>query len=304
MALIVTGSIGIDTVESPRGKAENVLGGSSIYFAAGASLFAPVRLVGAVGDDFPDEHRKTFEHFNIDLAGLEVRVGSKTFRWAGKYHDDVNIRDTVNVELNVLAEKLPVVPEAFRDSRFVFLANTHPGGQLELLGQFPDRQLVVADTMNLWIEHEKPLLLDLLRQVDGLVLNDEEAKMLSGKPNLIEAAAVIREMGPQFVVIKKGEHGAMIEHDDGRVTLPGYPTVDVVDPTGAGDSFAGGMMGFLAGVVASGHPTLDQLKQAMGYGTIVASYNIEAFSLDRMKQITRDDVDRRYEEYAAMLRLP
>ena len=188
MSLIVTGSIGIDTIDAPTGKAENVLGGSSIYFAAAASFFTPVRVVGAVGDDFPDTFLNTFRHFNIDLAGLEVRTGCKTFRWHGRYHQDMNVRDTLAVQLNVLAERLPPVPPAFRDSRYVFLANTHPAGQLELRRQFPAATLVVADTMDLWINNEKPALLDLLRQVHGLVLNYDEAFLLTGKTNIVQAA--------------------------------------------------------------------------------------------------------------------
>ena len=300
MALIVTGSIGIDSVEAPTGNADNVLGGSAIYFSGAASFFSPVRLVAAVGEDFPAELRKPFEHFKIDLAGLETRKGSKTFRWKGKYHENMNERDTLLTELNVLGEALPPVPEAYKDSKYVFLANTHPAGQLELLKQFPSRQLVIADTMNLWIETTRELLCELLGKLDGLVLNDSEAVMLTEQSNLIKAAEAIRKMGPKFVVIKKGEHGSMIEHKDGRVSLPAFPARDVIDPTGAGDSFAGGMMGYLA---AAQDTSFDALRRAMAYGTVVASYNIEAFSLDRMMQISRADIDARYAEYARMLAL-
>ena len=300
MSLIVTGSIGIDSVEAPTGTAQDVLGGSSIYFAAAASFFGPVRLVGAVGDDFPDHLLDTFSRFDVDLAGLERRDGSKTFRWRGRYHENMNQRDTVDVQLNVLAEKLPPVPDTYRDSRYIFLANTHPAGQLELLDQFPDRQLAVADTMDLWINTERQTLMQLLTRIDGLVLNNDEAEQLTDEPNLIRAAEKIVAMGPKFVVVKKGEHGALIEHTGAKVVLPAYPARDVVDPTGAGDCFAGGFMGYLA---AAEDMSIDSLRKAIAYGTITASFNIESFSLDRLTQISRVDIDRRLAEYCRMLRI-
>jgi sugar/nucleoside kinase (ribokinase family) len=213
----------------------------------------------------------------------------------------MNVRDTLEVQLNVLAEKLPPVPGGYRDSRYIFLANTHPAGQLELLSNFPQRRLAVADTMDLWIETEKPTLLKLLKNIDGLVLNDSEAQLLTGESNLVRAAEAVRKMGPKFVVIKKGEHGSMIRHAEGTVVLPAYPAGNVVDPTGAGDSFAGGMMGFLA---ATGGLSLGDLRKAMAYGTVVASFNIEAFSLGRLVQISRADLDRRLEEFRGMLQIP
>ena len=298
MPLIVTGSIGIDSIETPSGSAQNVLGGSSIYFGAAASYFGPVRLVGAVGEDFPPEFLEQFRRFDIDLAGLETRAGSKTFRWHGRYHENMNDRDTVAVELNVLAEDLPPVPESYRDSEYIFLANTHPAGQMELLESFPNRKLAVADTMDLWIENEQAALKDLLRKIDGLVLNDSEAFLLTGKSNIVQAAERIVEMGPKFVVIKKGEHGAFLLHEDGMSALPAFAARDVVDPTGAGDSFAGGMMGHLA---AAGDHSLKSLRRAMAYGTIVASYNIESFSLERLTQIDRGQIDERLGEYSRML---
>ena len=300
MPLIVTGSIGIDSIESPTGNVENVLGGSSIYFAAAASFFGPVRLVGAVGEDFPPEFLNTFKHFKVDLAGLETRKGSKTFRWRGRYHADMNHRDTIDVQLNVLAERLPPVPAHYCDSEYVFLANTHPAGQLELLDQFPKRRLAVADTMDLWINNERPTLMKLLKRVDGLVLNNDEAEQLAGDSNVVRAAEKITAMGPKFVVVKKGEHGALIEHGGVKVVLPAYPATKVVDPTGAGDSFAGGMMGYLA---ATGNLSLPALRTAMAYGTVVASFNIEAFSLGRLTEITRADVDKRLAEYRKMLEI-
>lgn len=299
MSLIVTGSIGIDTVITPFGKAENILGGSCTYFAAAASFFTPVRIVAAVGDDFPREHMKTFEHFHVDTAGLEFRENSKTFRWTGKYRENINERDTLDVQPGVLAEPIPTVPPQFRDSKYVFLANTHPSAQMELRKSFPNAKLVVADTMDLWINTALDELKALLQQIDGLVLNDSEAKLITGESNMVLASRKIVAMGPKFVIIKKGEHGAMLQHTDGVSVMHAFPAATVVDPTGAGDSFAGGFMGYLAQV---DRPDLKAIKTAMAYGTIVASYNIESFTLNRLKEISRKDIDRRLAEYADIVR--
>jgi len=298
MSLIVTGSIGIDTIHTPTGQAPDVLGGSAIYFAAAASFHGPVRLVGAVGDDFPAELEAPFNHFNIDLEGLEKRAGSKTFRWTGKYLENMNDRETISVDLNVLAEDSPPVPASWTDSEYVFLANTHPGAQLGLRAQFPQAKLVVADTMDLWIETAQDLLKDLLKQIDGLVLNDSEAHLLTGETNIVKAGEAILALGPKFVVIKKGEHGAFLLHADGAVALPAYPAREVVDPTGAGDTFGGGFMGHLA---ATGDLSLDNLKRAMAAGTVVASYNIEKFSLARLMEIGDAELTSRGAEFASML---
>ncbi len=305
MSLIVTGTIGIDTVHTPTGHAEKTLGGSCTYFAAAASLYGPVRLVAAVGDDFPSEHRAVFSKFpSIDLAGLETRKGSKTFAWGGKYLPNMNSRETLFTDLGVLAEEPPRVPAAFQDSTFVFLANTHPAVQAGMLTQLPKRVLTVADTMDLWINIAKDQLLELLDKVDGLVLNYDEAELLTGKANTVTAGRHILEMGPKFVVIKKGEHGALLVHKDGIAALPAYPTETVIDPTGAGDSFAGGMMGHLANAKVGANPgSFESLRRALVHGTVVASFNIEAFSLQRLMQISRKDLDRRFEEYSAMVRV-
>ena len=298
MSLIVTGSIGIDTIETPTGSASDVLGGSAPYFAAAASFFTDVRLVGAVGEDFPEQHLNTFTHFGVDLAGLERRSGSKTFRWSGKYHENMNERDTTAVELNVLAEDLPPVPEQYKDSEIVFLANTHPAGQQALLEQFPNRKLAIADTMDLWIENENAALKDLLRNLDGLVLNDQEAFQLTGKTNIVRAAEAVIELGPKFVVIKKGEHGAFLMHEDGMAALPAFAARDVVDPTGAGDSFAGGMLGHLA---ATQDFALPNLRRSIAYGTIVASFNIESFSLERLAKLRKSEIDERLKHFRQLL---
>jgi sugar/nucleoside kinase (ribokinase family) len=295
MSLLVTGSIGIDTVEAPAGTVENALGGSGVYFAYAASYFAPVRLVGVVGDDCPPGFLKPLEdNPQIDLTGLEVRPGSKTFRWHGRYHEDVNERDTVAVDLNVLAEVGPRIPEAFLDSGYVFLANTHPDLQMELLGQLAEPQLVVADTMDLWIRTEHDALLALLEQIDGLVLNDCEARLLTGEANVVAAGLEIARRVRRFVVVKKGEHGSVLFMEGRAYPLPGYPAAKVVDPTGAGDVFAGAMMGYLA---AEENTDVATFRGAIARGTVVASIELEDFSLKRLVTTTRGDIDRRLAEF-------
>lgn len=306
MSLIVTGTIGIDTVYTPHGHAEKVLGGSCTYFAAAASFYGPVRMVAAVGEDFPEEFRATLQHFKaIDLGGLEVRRGSRTFAWGGKYRENMNSRETLFTELGVLAERPPTIPRAFADSHHVFLANTHPGVQMQMLESLPKRRMAVADTMDLWINTARAELDLLLTRIDGLVLNYDEAELLTGRANTVAAARHILKMGPRFVVVKKGEHGCIVVHRDGIAALPAYPTEDVVDPTGAGDSFAGGMMGYLASHHARGGDphSLRGLSEALAHGTVIASFSIEKFSLERLKTLTRAEIDRRYHEFTQMMRL-
>jgi sugar/nucleoside kinase (ribokinase family) len=295
MSLLVTGSIGIDTVEAPSGKVVDVLGGSSVYFAYAASFFTKVRLVGVVGDDCPPDFLKPLrDNPRIDLAGLEVRRGSKTFRWHGRYHDDINVRDTVAVDLNVLGEIGPTIPKAFRDSKYVFLANTHPVLQLELLGQLAGPSLVVADTMDLWITTERDAVSALLDHIDGLVLNDSEAKLMTGKANVVTAGIEIARRVRRFVVVKKGEHGSLLFAGEKVCALPSYPAQKVVDPTGAGDSFAGAMMGYLAAVDSFDAPAL---RKAIALGTVTASIELEDFSLNRFLTTTRADIDARLAQY-------
>jgi sugar/nucleoside kinase (ribokinase family) len=320
MSLLVTGSIGIDTVEAPWGKVVDALGGSSIYFAQAASFFAPVRLVGVVGEDCPPDFLAPLRaNAAIDLAGLEVRAGSKTFRWHGRYGDDVNLRDTVSVQLNVLAERSPHIPPAFRDSRHVFLANTHPALQRGLLEQLDDPQFVVADTMDLWIANERPALMELIQRIDGFVLNDQEARQLAGNKSAVLAglsiaAHVGRRRGDRnprrgtsrrggsrggFLVVKKGEHGSLLFADGQVFALPSFPAQRVIDPTGAGDSFAGAMMGCLA---SAGKANLATLRRAIAYGTVTASFTLEDFSLKRLLSLTRADIDQRLGLFQKMLR--
>jgi sugar/nucleoside kinase (ribokinase family) len=303
MPLLVTGTVGIDTVHTPTGSAERVLGGSAAYFAAAASFFTPVRLVAAVGGDWPPEHRATLLRFRgIALEGLELRPRSTTFAWGGRYLSNMDRRETLFTHLGVLEEPAPGIPGAFADSEYVFLANTHPAVQMELLSHLPRRKLAVADTMDLWIDTARPQLLALLRRIDGLALNYDEAEQLTGARNPITAARQILELGPQFVTVKKGEHGAILVHRDGLAVVPAYPAEahQVVDPTGAGDSFAGGMMGWLA---STGTTDLAAIQTALAWGTVTASFTIESFSLDRLAQITRADIEKRMTLFRSLTRV-
>lgn len=293
MSLLVTGSIGIDTVKTPYGVSEDCLGGSSVYFSMAASFFTPVRFVGVIGPDCPFDLAEVFAGRDVDLRGLEVRKQSKTFRWSGTYSDNMDDRRTDYIELNVLAEAPPEVPKAYRDSKYVFLANTTPGLQMQLLEQVKRPDFVAADTMDCWIRGELDDLKKLLEKIDCLILNDGEARMLAGDYNLIKASEKILGMGPAVVIIKKGESGSMACRAGGeRFILPAYPAGEVKDPTGAGDSFAGGFMGYLA---QAGKTDFASLKTAVAYGTVVASFTIADFSLKGLTSISKNDIDGRLE---------
>jgi sugar/nucleoside kinase (ribokinase family) len=285
MSLLVTGSIAVDTVRTPYGVSENCIGGSAVYFSMAASFFSPVRLVGVVGPDCPFDLAQVFADRSVDLAGLEIRKSSKTFRWAGTYHKDINKRTTDKLELNVLAEEPPKVPQEYRDSKFVFLANTAPALQLQLLKQVDNPSFVAADTMDCWIQGSRDDLKRLLKKIDCLIINEDEAR------NLIKAAEAILDMGPSVLVIKKGESGSILCGGDERFILPAFPSAKVKDPTGAGDSFAGAFMGYLAQV---GKTDFESLKQAIAYGTVVASFTIADFSLAGLTSINKDDIDGRF----------
>ena len=291
MSLLVTGSIGIDTVKTPGGIRENCLGGAAVYFSMAASFFSPVRFVGVVGSDCPFDLAEIFAGRNVDLTGLELRANSKTFRWTGSYHKDMDNRTTEKVELNVLAEAPPKVPEAFRDSEFVFLANTAPALQQEMLGQVNNPAFVAVDTMDLWIREYLDDLKTVLTKIDCLIINEDEARMLTDEHNLIRAARKILDMGPGVVVAKKGESGSIMCSADGDMfILPAFPADRVIDPTGAGDSFAGGFMGYLA---QTGKTDFETLKTAVAYGTVVASFTIADFSLDGLTSTDRTKIDKR-----------
>lgn len=298
MPLLVVGSIALDSIVTPTDHRENVLGGSAVFFSYAASYFSPVHLVGVVGEDWPAEHTQLLQRRKIDTAGLQVVRGGKTFRWKGRYLPNMNDRETLEVHLNVFGDFMPQLPSAYADCAFVFLANGSPKLQMSVLKQIPGARLVVADTMDLWINTQRDELMELLPKLNGLVLNDSEARLITGDENLVRAGHAVRKMGPRFVVIKKGEHGAMFFSEHETYVMPAYPTEEVNDPTGAGDSFAGGMMGYLA-EQADFSP--KSLKTAMAYGIVVASYTVEDFSLDRLQAIERADVDRRLAEYRTML---
>jgi len=293
MSLLVTGSIGIDSVQTPFGVSENCLGGSAIYFSIAASYFTPVRFIGVIGSDCPFDLAEIFAGRDVDLSGLEVRQLSKTFRWKGSYHNTMNEALTENVELNVLAETPPAVPEKFRDSDYIFLANTMPMLQLELLDQIDKPKFVAADTMNCWIQGHLPDLKKLLERINCLVINEDEARMLAMDDNLVTAADKIGQMGPEVVIIKKGHAGSMVSTSVGeKFVLPAYPASMVKDPTGAGDSFAGALMGYLA---KSDKTDFETLRRAVAYGTIAASFTISDFSLNGIASISLDDISERLE---------
>lgn len=293
MSLLVTGSIGIDTVRTPYGFNKDCIGGSSVHFTMGAGFFTEIKFLGVVGEDCPFNFKDIFGDRKVDLEGLEVRKGSKTFRWSGSYEGDMNSAHTESVELNVLAENPPHVPDSYRNCDYVFLANTAPALQMQLLDQLGSPSFVAADTMNHWIVTANEDLRELLDRIDMLILNEGEAKLLTGQRNLVTAAKEILGMGPRVVIIKKGEHGSMMYNKEGDCfLLPAYPTPVVIDPTGAGDSFAGGMMGYLA---SAGRVDVISLRNAMVYGTVVASFTIGDFSIHGIKNATRQTIDDRFD---------
>ena len=298
MPLLVVGSVALDSVETPHGVVENALGGSATFFSYAASFFTPVRLVGVVGEDFPVAHREMLEGRKVDTSGLVVEKGGKTFHWKGRYQGDMNTAETLEVHLNVLGTFDPELSPKFAETPFVFLANGHPATQRKVLAQAKHRKFVMADTMNLWIETQRDELLELLKEVDGVVMNDGEARLLTEEVNLVRAGWKLLDMGPRFVIIKKGEHGAMFLSAGETFVMPAFPVADVVDPTGAGDSFAGGFMGYLASV---GKTDMASLKTALAYGTVVASMNVEDFSLRRFQRTERAEIDQRLEKYRSMM---
>lgn len=298
MSLLVVGSIAFDSIETPGGTVADILGGSASHFSMAASFFTKPRLVGVVGEDFPDEHRRLFAERGIDTAGLTTAQG-QTFRWKGRYHTDMNARDTLEVHLNVFGSFNPVLPEAFRDSTHVFLANGSPVLQANVLTQVRQPKVVFADTMDLWIDTQRKDLLALLPRLDGLMLNDSEARQLTGEANLVKAGQAVRRLGPKCVILKKGEHGAMLFGGEGVFVAPAYPSAEVVDPTGAGDAFAGGVLGYLTETSEPLSP--HSLRRAMAYGTVIGSLIVEGFGLDRLKRTDRREIDARLEQYRKML---
>ena len=300
MSLLVVGSLGIDTIETPFGRVENVLGGSATYIATAASYFAPpVRLVGVVGSDFPGEHFQFLENREIDLEGLQVDRGGKTFRWGGRYHYDLNSRDTLYTELNVFERFDPVIPESYRRSAYVCLGNIDPDLQRKVLEQITRPRLVVGDTMNFWISGKMDSLRETLRLLDVLILNDAEAREMTREANLVRAARAIIRMGPRTVVIKKGEHGAMMVTEQTIFSAPAYPLETINDPTGAGDAFAGGFTGWIA---RTDDLSENNIKRAVIYGSTLASFCVERFSLDRFRDLTYLEIQDRFREFRELSR--
>ena len=298
--VLVVGSVALDSVETPFGARDEVLGGSATYFSMAASYFSPVQVVGVVGSDFPDRHVELLRKRRIRLDGLTKAEG-RTFRWKGRYCDQMNEAQTLDTELNVFDTFKPVLPGDFRKTPFVFLGNIDPVLQGEVLDQIESPRLVAADTMNFWISRKSADLKATLKRVDLLFVNDAEARALSGESNTVSAARKILTMGPSAVVVKRGEYGAMLLDAEGFFSLPAYPTSDVRDPTGAGDSFAGGFMGYLAG---ADEVTPTALRQAVAMGTVLASFTVEGFSLERLSAVTSAQASERFHLLQKMAALP
>jgi sugar/nucleoside kinase (ribokinase family) len=293
MALLVVGSVALDSLETPFGVREDVLGGSATYFSTAASFFAPVRVVAVVGEDFPEAHVEFLRGRGVDLAGLERRPG-RTFRWAGRYEFDLNQAHTLDTQLNVFADFRPELPEGFRDSSHVFLGNIDPELQLRVLDQVRAPRIVAADTMNFWIASRRAALLEVLRRVDLLFVNDAEARQLAGEHNIVKAARAILSLGPSAVVVKRGEYGALFFAGSDVFASSAYPLAELFDPTGAGDSFAGGFMGYLA---RSGSLEPSAMRRAMVVGSVLASFAVERFSLDRLRDLEPGEIRARYSEF-------
>ncbi|MDF2775240.1 MAG: PfkB family protein [Geminicoccaceae bacterium] len=297
MTVLVVGSVALDSVETPFGKADDVLGGSGTFFSAAASHFAPVQLVGVVGSDYPVEKLAPLTNRGVDLAGVE-RADGESFRWRGRYRHDLNSAETLETRLGVFSHFRPKIPEQFRRAPFVFLANIDPRLQLDVLNQVEKPVLVACDTMNFWIESRRPDVLTLLGRVDLVTLNDAEARQLTEQSNLVKAARWILERGPRHVVIKKGEHGAFMFTEKSVFFAPAYPLEDVFDPTGAGDSFAGGFMGYLA---RTGRVDEENLRRAVVYGSTMGSFAVERFSIQRLLEIDTADIRQRLVEFRRLV---
>ena len=292
-SILTVGSVAFDSVKTPFGEVSRVVAGAATYFSIAASFFTEVRLVGVVGDDFLDDHISIFSGRQIELDGLQ-RVAGETFRWRGEYSADLNTRETIYTHLNVFEGFSPRIPDRFRDTPFVFLANIHPSLQLEVLEQVEQPELVALDTMNYWIEGASEELQRVLARVDVLVINDSEARQLSGEGNLVKAARIIQGMGPERVVIKRGEYGALMTTPEGFFAVPGLPLNRVCDPTGAGDTFAGGFVGFLA---AATKITDQVVNQAVIAGSAMASFTVEEFGLERLLTITDVEIKQRFQQF-------
>jgi sugar/nucleoside kinase (ribokinase family) len=292
--LLIVGSMALDSVKTPSGSVTAALGGAADYASVAASFFSPVQLVGVVGSDFPQIHLDYLLSRNIDLDGVEVVPDGKTFRWSGYYDFDLNVAHTLDTQLNVFADFRPDLPNDYRDASYVFLANIDPDLQLEVLQQVKNPKLTMCDTMNFWIEGKRASLIKVLEQVDIAVLNDAEARQLTGLTSTLRAAKEIQNIGPKTVIIKKGEHGALLFDAEEHFSAPSYPVESIVDPTGAGDSFAGGFIGYIASV---DDVSALAFRKAVIYGSVLASFNVEDFSLNRLRQLDSSQINERYEEF-------
>lgn len=294
--LVIVGSCAFDAIETPFGKTDKIIGGASPYIGLAASQFKNVDpvIVTVVGEDFPQDYLDFLAGRGINTDGIEIVKGGKTFFWSGRYHNDMNSRDTLATELNVLADFSPVVPESYKDAEIVMLGNLQPSVQLSVIEQMESPKLVILDTMNFWMDIALEELKTTLKKVDVITINDEEARQLSGEYSLVTAAKKIHEMGPQYVVIKKGEHGALLFHNDEMFYAPALPLAEVFDPTGAGDTFAGGFAGFLA---KSGNISFENMKNALIYGSCLASFTVEKFGTERLAELTGDEVTQRLHQF-------
>ncbi|MCZ6569090.1 MAG: PfkB family carbohydrate kinase [Deltaproteobacteria bacterium] len=296
MSVLVVGSIAFDDIETPSGRAKGVLGGAACYFSLAASYFAPVRAVGVVGSDFPDAHLEFLRAHGVDTQGIYRSEGS-TFRWGGRYRESLNERDTLFTDLGVFDGFNPDLPEAYHDSEYVFLANIHPSLQLRVLEQAHAPRFTAMDTMDFWIEGAREELERTLARVDGLVINDQEARQLTGERNLVRAVGAIRSLGPRIVIIKRGEHGALLFDQEGIFSAPAFPLREIQDPTGAGDSFAGGFVGALA---REGKLDSGALRRAVIYGSVLASFCVECFGLDRFRELESQEIEERFAHFRAL----
>jgi len=294
--LLIVGTVAFDAIETPFGKTDKILGGAATYIGLSASQFGVNSgIISIVGGDFPDEYLEMLNRKNIDTSGIEIKKDGKTFFWSGKYHNDLNTRDTLITDLNVLADFNPVVPEKFIDCDFLMLGNLHPAVQMSVIKQIPKRpKLVVLDTMNFWMDNTLQELIEVIKKIDVITINDEEARQLSGEYSLVKAAEKIHKMGPKYVVIKKGEHGALLFNDGDVFFAPALPLEEVFDPTGAGDTFAGGFIGYLANT----HDiSFENMKRAVIYGSNLASFCVEKFGTERMENLSHKEVQRRLQQF-------
>ena len=297
--LLIVGTVAFDAIETPFGKTDKILGGAATYIGLASNFFnVDAAIVSVVGEDFPKEYLDLLESKNVNIDGIEIVKGGKTFFWSGKYHNDMNSRDTLATELNVLADFNPVVPQAYKDASVVMLGNLHPIVQSSVLNQMTTQpKLVVLDTMNFWMDCALPELLDVIKRVDVITINDEEARQLSGEYSLVKAAAKIHTMGPKYVVIKKGEHGALIFHNKDVFFAPALPLEEVFDPTGAGDTFAGGFSGYIA---QTEDVSFESMKNAIIHGSNLASFCVEKFGTERMVDLNKEDVYARLQQFKSL----